>query len=153
MTEQPRRKLTITAESVVGITSLEPWEDDGNGAKLTPKELEEIAALEEIIRNAKIGKLKLSNFVHMITADERRDKQVWRTGTIKWYDVSVRRYGWITPDENGPDVFLPFTTPQLCGIRENKLIAGIRVRYKSEPSDNPNHSHFRAHRLELLPPR
>ncbi len=49
------------------------------------------------------------------------------TGTVKWFDV-MRRYGFITPDNGGQDVFVHFKALQNAGIRS--LMKGQRVSYQ-----------------------
>ena len=63
---------------------------------------------------------------------------VWDTGVIKWFDQK-RRWGFIVPDENGPDVFLPWTVLQECAIRERDASPGVAVRFRWVPADRPGH--------------
>ncbi len=63
---------------------------------------------------------------------------VWDTGTVKWFDP-VRRFGFIVPDEPGPDVFLPWTVLQECAIRERDARPGIAVRFRWVPPDHTGH--------------
>jgi CspA family cold shock protein len=49
------------------------------------------------------------------------------TGTVKWFDI-MKRYGFITPDNGGQDIFVHSTALQNAGIRS--LMKGQRVSYQ-----------------------
>lgn len=49
------------------------------------------------------------------------------TGTVKWFDIT-KRYGFITPDNGGQDIFVHSTALQNAGIRS--LMQGQRVSYQ-----------------------
>ena len=49
-------------------------------------------------------------------------------GTIKWYDGD-KRYGFITPDLGGRDIFLHASVVRLYGLRDTDMAKGIRVGY------------------------
>lgn len=67
-----------------------------------------------------------------------RDAPVWDTGTVKWFDP-VRRWGFITPSEPGPDVFLPWTVLQECAIREKDARPGVAVKFRWTPPERSGH--------------
>lgn len=48
-------------------------------------------------------------------------------GTVKWFD-SKKGFGFITPDEDGPDVFVEYTAVEGAGFRS--LEEGQRVRFE-----------------------
>lgn len=62
----------------------------------------------------------------------------WETGVVKWFDP-VRRWGFIKPDENGPDVFLPWTVLRSCAIPEKHAQPGVAVRFRWVPASRPGH--------------
>ena len=49
-------------------------------------------------------------------------------GTVKWFN-STKGYGFITPDDGSPDVFVHFSAIDGTGYRE--LTEGERVEYDS----------------------
>lgn len=49
------------------------------------------------------------------------------TGTVKWFNVT-KGYGFIEPDEKGPDVFVHITALEEAGIRS--LSEKQRVSYE-----------------------
>ncbi|MHB8680510.1 MAG: cold-shock protein [Acidimicrobiales bacterium] len=49
-------------------------------------------------------------------------------GTVKWFN-STKGYGFITPDDSSPDVFVHFSAIEGSGYRE--LTEGERVEYES----------------------
>ena len=48
-------------------------------------------------------------------------------GTVTWFDAKIG-YGYISPDDGTPDVFVHFTALDLAGL--NTLGKGQRVRYR-----------------------
>jgi CspA family cold shock protein len=48
-------------------------------------------------------------------------------GTVKWFN-STKGYGFVTPDDGSPDVFVHFTAIDGTGYRE--LIEGERVEFE-----------------------
>ena len=48
-------------------------------------------------------------------------------GTVKWFN-STKGYGFVTPDDGSPDVFVHFTAIDGTGYRE--LIEGQRVEFE-----------------------
>ena len=64
-----------------------------------------------------------------------RKSAVWRNevpvpaGTVKWFNSS-KGYGFLTPDDGTPDVFVHFSAIDGSGYRE--LIEGQRVSFESE---------------------
>jgi CspA family cold shock protein len=51
-------------------------------------------------------------------------------GTVKWFNAS-KGYGFLTPDDGTPDVFVHFSTISGSGYKE--LSEGQRVRFESQP--------------------
>jgi CspA family cold shock protein len=49
------------------------------------------------------------------------------TGTVKWYNAG-KGFGFITPDEEGPEVFAHYSQISTAGLRE--LTEGQRVEYE-----------------------
>ena len=49
-------------------------------------------------------------------------------GTVKWFN-STKGYGFVTPDDGSPDVFVHYSAIDGSGYRE--LIEGERVEYES----------------------
>jgi CspA family cold shock protein len=50
-------------------------------------------------------------------------------GTVKWFNAS-KGYGFLTPDDGTPDVFVHFSAIDGSGYRE--LVEGQRVSFESE---------------------
>jgi CspA family cold shock protein len=50
-------------------------------------------------------------------------------GTVKWFNAS-KGYGFVTPDDGTPDVFVHFSAIEGSGYRE--LIEGQKVQLESE---------------------
>ena len=50
-------------------------------------------------------------------------------GTVKWFNAS-KGYGFVTPGDSSPDVFVHFSAIEGSGYRE--LIEGQRVQFESE---------------------
>ena len=53
-------------------------------------------------------------------------------GTVKWYNAR-KGYGFITPDDNGEDVFVHATALKDCGLK--KLYTGSEVTYEVDQDD------------------
>ncbi|HTZ09804.1 MAG TPA: cold-shock protein [Acidimicrobiales bacterium] len=53
-------------------------------------------------------------------------------GTVKWFN-STKGYGFVTPDDGSPDVFVHFTAIDGSGYRE--LIEGQRVEFEQTQGD------------------
>ena len=51
-------------------------------------------------------------------------------GTVKWFN-STKGYGFLTPDDVSPDVFVHFSAIEGSGYRE--LTEGQRVTFESQP--------------------
>jgi len=51
-------------------------------------------------------------------------------GTVKWFSAS-KGYGFVTPDDGTPDVFVHFSAIEGSGFRE--LVENQRVQFESEP--------------------
>lgn len=51
------------------------------------------------------------------------------TGTVKWFNAS-KGFGFITPDDGGPDVFAHFSSIDGSGYRE--LAEGQKVDFETE---------------------
>lgn len=51
------------------------------------------------------------------------------TGTVKWFDAN-KGYGFIAPDEGGPDVFVHATALERAGMRS--LSEGQKVSYEAQ---------------------
>jgi len=49
-------------------------------------------------------------------------------GTVKWFN-STKGYGFVTPDDGSPDVFVHFSTIEGTGYRE--LVEGERGDFES----------------------
>ncbi len=52
------------------------------------------------------------------------------TGTVKWFN-STRGYGFIAPEQGGPDVFVHISAVQQAGLQT--LQENQRVSYEIEP--------------------
>lgn len=78
------------------------------------------------------------------TVTEAVAMPTWFTGVIKWFD-QVRRYGFIVDDEDGGDIFLPWTVLQESEIPERAAKIGTKVRYRCVPPEragkNPRATH------------
>lgn len=55
------------------------------------------------------------------------------TGTVKWFD-STKGFGFLVPDNGGPDVFVHQTAIQAAGFRS--LAEGEAVEFKIETDEN-----------------
>ena len=53
-------------------------------------------------------------------------------GTVKWYNAR-KGYGFITPDDNGDDVFVHATALKNSGLK--KLYTGSEVTYETDQDD------------------
>jgi len=51
-------------------------------------------------------------------------------GTVKWFNAT-KGYGFLTPDDGTPDVFVHFSAIEGTGYRE--LTEGQRVQFESQP--------------------
>lgn len=59
-----------------------------------------------------------------------------RNGKLKWFN-SDKGYGFIIPDDGGPDIFVHKRDLASSGIRDlRKMIDGVELRFRDE--DNPN---------------
>jgi cold shock protein len=56
------------------------------------------------------------------------------TGTVKWFNETTG-YGFIVPDEGGPDVFVHATAVKRSGY--SFLPTGARVSYDIKPGASP----------------
>jgi cold shock protein len=54
------------------------------------------------------------------------------TGTVKWFNDS-KGFGFITPDDGGPDLFAHFRAAQMDGHKTPQ--EGQRVQYRAEHGD------------------
>ena len=52
------------------------------------------------------------------------------TGTVKWFN-GQKGFGFITPDEGGPDVFVHISAIEASGLRT--LVDGQKVTFDVEP--------------------
>lgn len=50
-------------------------------------------------------------------------------GTVKWFDAN-KGYGFIAPDDGGPDVFVHATAVERAGLRS--LSEGQKVSYEAQ---------------------
>jgi cold shock CspA family protein len=55
-----------------------------------------------------------------------------QTGTVKWFDTA-KRYGFITPDGGGPDVFLHLS--DLAPSARPEIQPGMRLQYSVARND------------------
>jgi cold shock protein len=67
------------------------------------------------------------------------------TGVVKFYDTS-RCFGFIEPDDGGPDVFVHFGALERAGIYV--LLKGQRVQFER----SPRRGKTMAEKLVVLPP-
>ena len=54
------------------------------------------------------------------------------TGTVNRFN-KIKGYGFITPDESGPEVFVHFSVIEMAGYKE--LMEGQRIRYVLNESE------------------
>ena len=54
------------------------------------------------------------------------------TGTVKWFNDD-KGFGFITPDDQGKDLFVHHSAIQGSGFKS--LAEGAKVEYESQPSD------------------
>lgn len=81
------------------------------------------------------GTVIIGTSPHQSRGQDSRAQDEWAHGHIKWFD-QVRRFGFVI-DEDGRDVFLPWTALQNCEIPERQARIGAAVRFKSEPPERP----------------
>lgn len=55
------------------------------------------------------------------------------TGTVKWFN-SAKGYGFIEPDEGGPDAFVHISAVEQAGM--SGLAEGQKVQYELQPGRN-----------------
>lgn len=84
--------------------------------------------------------------------DAQDDLAVWDNGRIKWFD-RVRRFGFIITDEDGSEVFLPWTSLQESNIPEHAMKIGTPVRYRCVPPDRMGGNPKATHVMLLTKPR
>lgn len=51
------------------------------------------------------------------------------TGTVKWFN-STKGFGFIQPDNGGPDAFVHISAVERAGMRE--LVEGQKIRFELE---------------------
>ena len=51
------------------------------------------------------------------------------TGTVKWFN-STKGFGFIQPDNGGPDVFVHISAVERAGMRE--IVEGQKIGYEME---------------------
>ena len=56
-----------------------------------------------------------------------------QTGTVKWFNAA-KGYGFIQPDNGGPDAFVHISAVERAGLDE--LREGERVQYELVPGNN-----------------
>jgi CspA family cold shock protein len=56
-----------------------------------------------------------------------------QTGTVKWFNAT-KGYGFITPDQGGPDAFVHISAVERSGLGE--LREGDRVQYRLVRGNN-----------------
>jgi cold shock protein len=54
---------------------------------------------------------------------------IMTTGTVKWFN-SAKGYGFIQPDNGGPDAFVHFSAVERAGMRE--IIEGQKIGYEMQ---------------------
>ena len=61
------------------------------------------------------------------------------TGTVKWFN-DVKRYGFITPDDGGEDLFAHFSAIKMDGFKTlkegQKVTYDLKVGEKGKQADN-----------------
>lgn len=65
-------------------------------------------------------------------------------GTVKWFN-NAKGFGFIQPDDGGPDVFAHFSAIQMDGFRTLK--PGVRVRFVLSQGDKG----AQAQQIEVIP--
>jgi CspA family cold shock protein len=55
------------------------------------------------------------------------------TGTVKWFNAT-KGYGFITPDEGGPDAFVHISAVEQAGLSD--LPEGQKLEFELQPGQN-----------------
>ena len=64
------------------------------------------------------------------------NRESLRFGSI---DFMEPKYGFITPEDGGRDIFLRWTVVQKCKLRKEELAPGTRVKFRDKPGEmGPN---------------
>ncbi len=83
-----------------------------------------------------------SNSEHSIS------RKVFRmpTGTVKWFDATAKKFGFIARSDDGPDVFVHISAVEAAGLRT--LEPGQAIEFTIETNEKTRRSC--AERLRLL---
>lgn len=66
------------------------------------------------------------------------------TGTIKWFNIN-KGYGFITPDDRSPDIFLHISAVEQSGLHD--MVEGRKISFTKENGRNG-----KAHAVDLKEP-
>jgi len=55
-----------------------------------------------------------------------------RSGQVKFF-LHDKGFGFVKPDDNGPDIFLHATAVRNSGLQPDNLTKGMKVRYEAAP--------------------
>jgi cold shock protein len=98
------------------------------GIRLTAGRPQGVSYHSRIANHAGFASLPVDKVSPQVKCVEKRGNFV-PEGTVKWFN-STKGFGFVTPDDGSPDVFVHFSAIEGSGYRE--LTEGQRVQFESQ---------------------